>query len=99
MKKVMSPEDEERNRRASKLTELAQSEAWTGYLKPFIATLLLDWPDPQKYTDEHKLMIDYTYKCGMTDAVKKILKELEEQPAILKAIEKKYSGEEKQGVI
>lgn len=95
----ISKEDRARSEKAKKLMELTESVGWNAYLKPFLASLLTNWPDPKDYKDEHKLMLDYTRKCGEADAVKKILKELEDQPQIAQAIEKKYSDTEKKGII
>jgi hypothetical protein len=86
----MSEPDKKKLDIAQQLLELTKMPGYINYLRPFLINLAQEgYPVPKEYTDEHKLMLDYTGKCGETEAVKKILQYLESQQSVIDAIRKK----------
>jgi hypothetical protein len=96
MNKV-SDEDMKRMKKAEAIVPFTQTEAWINYVRPYLINLSQSgYPDPSTYQTNEKLILDYTKKCGETEACKKIIIEIESQTSIMDAIHKKYSEDKKQ---
>lgn len=86
----ISKADQDRLAIADAIISLTEHGAYSKYLRPFLISLAQEgYPKPKDYSNEHKLMLDYTQKCGETEAVKKILDFIESQVAIRDVIVKK----------
>lgn len=80
---MLTEQDKIRKQQAEAIIQLINLEAYSKYLRPFLINLAQEgYPQPSKYDTKEKLIIDYTQKVGETEAVKKIMKFLEEQVVI-----------------
>jgi hypothetical protein len=96
----MNDNDKKLLEQAEQIIALADSAAYTNYIRPFLINLAQEgYPKPDEYKTFEELMIKYTRKTGETDAVKKIISYIESQHSVKETIGKKYSEDKKESAI